>query len=110
MAWHQRIAQWLVADRLAEMSERVAGRSRMAVWQRVVDRLPGLTTAEMRGYVRARAIAIIASETQRLIEQEGAKISRMRGEIIAAASHSLVETIVAQMAQRRRSEPLRQAA
>jgi hypothetical protein len=110
MAWHHRIAQWLVADRLAEMTERVAGRSRMAVWQRVVDRLPALSAAEMRGYIRARAIAVISSETERLIEQEGARIARMRGEIIAAATNSLVETIVVQLSQRRRSEPLRQAA
>ena len=110
MAWHHRIAQWLVADRLAEMTERVAGRSRMAVWQRVVDRLPELAAAEMRGYVRARAVSIIAAETDRLIDQEGPRVARMRGEIVTAATASLVETIVVQLSQRRRTEPLRQAA
>jgi hypothetical protein len=64
----------------------------------------------MRGYVRARAVSVIAAETDRLIDQEGPHVARMRGEIVATATASLVETIVVQLSQRRRSEPLRQAA
>ena len=74
------------------------------------DRLPELAAAEMRGYVRARAVSIIAAETDRLIDQEGPRVARMRGEIVTAATASLVETIVVQLSQRRRTEPLRQAA
>lgn len=106
MAWPQRIAQWLVSDRLTEMSERVAGRSRLAVWQRVVDRLSLLDPTEARGYVRARAAVVVHAETDRLIEQEGAKIGRLRERIVAIASQSLVETIVAQV--RQHQQPLRQ--
>jgi CRP-like cAMP-binding protein len=102
MLWPRRITQWLVSDRLAEMSERVAGRSRLAVWQRVADRLAGLSPIEARGYVRARAIAIVQAETDRLVEQEGPRVGAMREQIIASATGALVETIVTQLQQQRR--------
>jgi hypothetical protein len=101
MAWPQLITQWLVSDRLAEMSERVAGRSRMAVWQRIVARGATLGPAESRGYIRARAASVVHAETDRLIEQEGPAVGRMRERIIGRATDSLVGTIVAQLAQRR---------
>jgi hypothetical protein len=110
MLWPQRITQWLISDRLAEMAERVAGRSRLAVWQRVADRLADLGPTEARGYVRARAIAVIYAETERLVEQEGPRVAKIREQIAASATHSLVETIVTQVQQRRSSHSLRQAA
>jgi len=110
MAWPQRIAQWLVSDRLTEMAERVAGRSRLAVWQRVAQRVAVLGPSESRGYVRARAAAAIQAETDRLIEQEGPSVGRLRERIIAAATESLVETIATQHAQRRSSPGQRRAA
>jgi hypothetical protein len=110
MAWPHMLAQWLVSDRLTEMAERVAGRSRLAVWQRVVERIATLGPAESRGYLRARAAGIIVAETDRLIEQEGAAVARMRERIIGAATESLVETIVMQLAQRRSGQVVRRAA
>jgi hypothetical protein len=101
MALTQLVTQWIVSDRLAEMSERVSGRSRMAVWQRIVQQSAMLGPAESRGYIRARAASVIHAETDRLIEQEGPAIGRMREQIIGRATESLVETIVAQLAQRR---------
>ncbi len=105
-----RITQWLVSDRLAEMAERIAGRSRLAVWQRVADRLGDLEAAEVRGYIRVRAMAIVEAETSRLIEQEGPRVGRIRQRIIATATQALVETIVAQVQSRRASVLHRQAA
>jgi hypothetical protein len=110
MLWTQRITQWLVSDRLAEMSERVAGRSRLVVWQRVVDRLPTLGPTEARGYIRARAAAVIHAETDRLIQQEGDRVGRMRTQIIESALLSLVNAIVAQITQRQPSGRQRAAA
>lgn len=113
MAWPQIvqkvIAQWLVFDHLTEMAERVAGRSRLAVWQRVSERLGSLGAMEARGYIRARSAAVIHAETDRLIEQEGAKVARIRERIVAAASASLVETIVVQVQQRRQTAVRRAA-
>jgi hypothetical protein len=110
MAWPQLLAQWLVSDRLTEMAERVAGRSRLAVWQRVVERIDTLGPAESRGYLRARAASIILAETDRLIEQEGTLVARMRERVIAAATDSLVETIVVQLASQRAGKVSRRAA
>jgi hypothetical protein len=110
MLWPARITQWLISDRLAEMAERVSGRSRLAVWQRVADRLSHLEAVEARGYVRVRAIAIVQAETSRLIDQEGQRVGRMREQIVASATNSLVETIVAQLEQRRSAQPRRYAA
>jgi len=110
MLWPQRITQWLVSDRLAEMAERVAGRSRLAVWQRVADKLVVLGPTEARGYVRVRAVAVVHAETDRLIAQEGFRVSRIRARIIESATQSLVETIVAQIQQRRTAQPRRHAA
>ena len=103
MFWHQRLAQWLVSDRLADLSERVAGRSRLAVWQRVSARLATLGASESRGYVRARAIAVVQAETDRLIEQDGPRVAALRERIIAAAIGTLVETIVGQVQEQRRA-------
>lgn len=110
MAWPQIITRWIVSDRLAEMSERVAGRSRMAVWQRIVERAATLGPTESRGYIRARAASVIHREIDRLIEQEGPAVGRMRERIISRATESLVETIVGQLAQRRVSYSHRKAA
>ncbi len=110
MLWPARITRWLVSDRLVEMAERVSGRSRLAVWQRVADRLHCLEPVEARGYIRVRAIAIVEAETNRLVEQEGPRVGRMRERIVLAATNSLVETIVAQVRQRRSALPRRLAA
>ncbi len=110
MAWPQLIAQWLVSDRLTEMAERVAGRSRLAVWQRIVERTATLGPTESRGYIRARAAGVVHAETDRLIQQEGATVGRLRERIIAAATNSLVETLVAQLQHRRSAHGLRRAA
>ena len=105
-----RFTRWLNSDRLNEMAERVAGRSRLAVWQRVADRLGDLEASEARGYVRVRALSIVEAETSRLVEQEGPRVGRIRQRLVATATQALVETIVAQVQSRRSTLLQRQAA
>jgi len=100
---------WFGSDRVADMAERVAGRSRLDVWQRVKDRLAQLGAAESRGYLRARAIGIVRDETLRLVAQEGASIARWQDAIEAAALDLLIRSIADQH-QQRRSGGLRRAA
>ena len=95
------VPNWLIIDRTAEMAERVAGRSRMAVWQRVSEKLSSLGPTECRGYIRARAIPVILEETDRLIEQEGRQLARNRGRIVESATDSLIRMVVSQVQQRR---------
>ena len=101
MVFAQLLDLWSAMDRTAELAERVAGRSRLAVWQRVMDRLPTLGPTEARGYIRARALAVVEEETQRLIEQEGAKIARQRERIAGQATENLIASIIGQVQQRK---------
>jgi hypothetical protein len=101
---------WLGIDRVAALAERVAGRSRMAAWQRVQEQLFSLSAAEARGYVRARAISVVKEETLRLIEQEGAAVERRQMQIEEAAIAMLVEMITAQTTQMKARHGLRRAA
>jgi hypothetical protein len=94
------LSQILGSDRFAEMAERVAGRSRLGVWQRVMHRLPSLGPTEARGYLRARAIAIVREETSRLVEQEGSVIARRRADIEESALNLLITMISSQTSQR----------
>jgi hypothetical protein len=93
------ITQWLVTDRVAEMSERVAGRSRMGSWQRVIGQVDRLSLPELRGYIRARIGTVVQDETDRLIEQEGPKVGKLRAQIIDQAMASLIETLASQILQ-----------
>ncbi len=94
------VSHLLGSDRITELAERIAGRSRMGVWQRVMHRLTTLGPTEARGYLRARGISVVREETSRLIEQEGAALARRRAEIEETAMHLLINMISAQMSQR----------
>jgi hypothetical protein len=106
----QLISRWLTSDRVTDLAERVAGRGRLAVWQRVMHRLPTLGPTEARGYLRARAVAVIREETDRLIEQEGAWVARHRGPIEDTALEMLIQTILAQLDHSRLQAGLSRAA
>jgi len=103
------LSQFLGSNHLAEMAERVAGRSRLGVWQRVVHRLPSLGPTEARGYLRARAISVVREETSRLVEQEGAAVARRQSEIEETALNLLISLISSQLSQRN-VRPSRRAA
>lgn len=101
MVFAQLLDLWSASDRTGELAERVAGRSRLAVWQRVMHRLPTLGPTEARGYIRTRALPIVEEETLRLIEQEGLKAARQREQIVEQATGTLISAILAQLQQRR---------
>jgi hypothetical protein len=48
--------------RWAAVVDRVAARSKTAVWQRVRDRVTSMSPARARGYIRARSTVIIERE------------------------------------------------
>jgi len=95
------IRTWLVPDRVTEMAERVAGRSRALVWQRVEHRLASLGPTESRGYLRVRTLEVVREEMSRLIQQEGARLIPLRKRIQERAVESLIETITSHLAQQR---------
>lgn len=105
MGLAQWMVDWLVTDKVAHLAERIAGRSRLATYQRVCERLPTLDAHEARGYIRARAALIVAQEADKLIAQEGASVQRLRGQLIDGAMDSLVTAILQQMEQTRNARP-----
>jgi hypothetical protein len=104
------VSNWLGTDPVEQLAERVACRSRMAVWQRVNRRLPLLGPTEGRGYLRARAAGVIHEETLRLIEQEGTRIARLQAIIEQAALSRLVSLVTMQLSQRQPAVAVRAAA
>ena len=110
VAVSEMVAQWLGGDRINQMAERVAGRSRLGVWERVAHRLPTLGPSEGRGYLRARAIGVVRQETTKLIEQEGRRLGGYREQIEEAALQLLVNMIFAQLGQPRSHSARRRAA
>ena len=105
MGLAQWMVDWLVTDKVAHLAERVAGRSRLATYQRVCERIGTLDAHEARGYIRARAVAIVTQEADKLIAQEGRSVERLRSQLIAAAMDSLVGAILQQMEQTLRARP-----
>jgi hypothetical protein len=93
------------------LGEKVANRSRSAVWERVSHRMHTLQGAEARGYIRARALAVIELETDLLITEEGLKAARHREQILRDASDSVIRLVLEQSQNIRRSKlPMRRAA
>jgi hypothetical protein len=93
------------------LGEKVASRSRVAVWNRVSHRMQTLTGAEARGYIRARAATVIEQETELLIAEEGAKASRHRDQILRDAHESVIRLVMEQAySSRRPALPMRRAA
>src|SRR4051812_29868620 len=84
------------------LADKVASRSRLAVWDRVSDRMDALNGAEARGYIRARAAAVIEWETDRLIEEEGNKVAGLRPRIVHDAGESIIRLVLEQAQPSRR--------
>jgi hypothetical protein len=104
------VARLLGSERVSALAERVAGRSRMGVWQRVLHQISTLGPIEARGYLRARGIAVVRDETRRLIEQEGAVAPAQRVEIEERAMEQLIEMVMGQVGQGRGQVTRRRAA
>lgn len=93
------------------LGEKVASRSRSAVWERVSHRMHALQGAEARGYIRARSLAVIEQETELLIAEEGPKAARHREQILRDASEGVIRLVLEQAQTSQRSKlPMRRAA
>lgn len=71
-----KLIQWLTGGRwqarLAELAEQAATRCHDTVWDRVHPRLAEFSLPEVRGYVRARSVALVEREVDYLLVVEGA--------------------------------------
>ncbi|QDU93252.1 hypothetical protein [Lignipirellula cremea] len=61
---------WRGRRQLTELSEKLACDCRHQVWQRIVNRAGGMSPAESRGYIRARAAVVVKREVLRAVQNE----------------------------------------
>lgn len=101
------LEKWLAPDRMERLAQRVAARSRLAVWERVQHRINTLPLAECRGYLRARAGLVVQEETARLLQEEGPGLAAFRQQIEEQALTRLIDAILEQV---RRQQPARRLA
>ncbi len=96
----QFIQQWFDRgrgkQRIADLAEAIAVRSRHAVWQRVAHRIDSLPPAEARGYVCARASATVRQQVDREIDREAGFVQARRDQLVRLAINAVVRLIVAQ--------------
>jgi hypothetical protein len=104
------LASLLGTDRVDELARRIAERSQVAVWQRVLHRISTLAGSEARGYVRARAGAIVLRETNLIVAEESIRIESLPMKIYQAALERVVELIVEQNRQQRQQAQPRKVA
>lgn len=76
--------------RMLALIDRVTARVQTPVWQRVHERLPSLGVHEARGYIRARAAAVIEIEMARVVDEE----PMLRPEHVRAVVHSVRHRVI----------------
>jgi hypothetical protein len=101
MGLSQLLGSLLGTDRVDELARRIAERSHGSVWQRVAHRIDTMAGSEARGYVRARAGAIVLRETNLIVAEENLRAESLPLKIYQAAIDRLIELVVEQSRQRR---------
>ena len=85
-----------LTDRVEEFSNTIASRSQSAIWNRVAHQVASLGAAEARGYIRARAAAVIHQETNRLITEVGSRFESRRRRLTESATEKVIPWILTQ--------------
>lgn len=105
------LASLLGTDRVDDVARRIAERSQGAVWQRVSHRIASLAGSEARGYVRARAGAIVLRETNLIIAEEQLRGDSLPMRIYQAALERVIDLATEQSRQQRQqAQPVRKVA
>ena len=111
MGLSQLLATLLGTDRVDELARRIAERSLGTVWHRVAHRIDTMAGSEARGYVRARAGAIVLRETNLIVAEENIRTESLPMKIYQAALERVIDLVVEQSRQRRlESQPARKVA
>ena len=111
MSFPSFLARLFTSQRPEILADKVASRSRQAVWDRVSHRIHSLSGAEARGYIRARAAAVIEPEADRLIRKEGGRAASLREKILRDATESVIRLVIEQVQiSRQRAAAVRRAA
>jgi hypothetical protein len=84
----------LQRTRLATLVDRVAARSQNAVHARVKDRLPAMNVHQARGYVRARAAAVLEREMGIVVAEVPGLTDADRSSILEAARQRVIRRLM----------------
>lgn len=90
------IAQIRPEARVMALAEQIAGDCRHAVWQRVGNRIVGMSQPAARGYTRARAAAVIDHEVDRAAAQRKRSGSTWRRKLVHYTTDAVVRMVMAQ--------------
>ncbi|MBI3463527.1 MAG: hypothetical protein HY000_10785 [Planctomycetes bacterium] len=89
------------AKHLAEVAIAVARRCRAEVLERCERRAVYMSAAEARGYIRARAAAVICPEVERTLAADSLLDAQAAAELLDQATEAVVELVHATVQQQR---------
>lgn len=88
------IARWRKGSQLVELSDALAIQSLESVWPLVEERVGELNSHQLRGYVRARSRGIVRELAQRLVVEQGRRITECTEDLLDLTTTGLVKLIV----------------
>lgn len=96
MSLFDRLRRFPQESEVKAIAQQVASRARHDVWQRVCGRIAALGTNEARGYIRARAKAVVAREMDIALAQTRRVRTVMRDRVTELANELVVRAVVSQ--------------
>jgi len=94
MDWKRLLARFRRDEMLSELAGEIAHRSRAAVWERISHRAGRMGLSEGRGYIRARAAAVIAVEVDRALSTETSIDAGQRVALAQRATGRVVRLVI----------------
>ncbi|MFO0867918.1 MAG: hypothetical protein U0935_03140 [Pirellulales bacterium] len=88
------IARWRGQPSLGEMSDALAARSLESVWPLMEARVGELSSSELYGYVRARALPLVRELVRRTTAEQGRRMAGRSAELIDLTIAALVHLVV----------------
>lgn len=106
-----RLVSLLPGKRLFAFANLAAERAHDAIWIRVIRNALAMNEAEARGYIRARAAAVVQRESSRILFDEPS-LRAQEETLVSKATEIAVASIWSQIAslQRQSAQPRRRAA
>jgi hypothetical protein len=104
MDWLKNLQLWLLGPDLSALAEQIAIRSRTAVWQRIEQRVHGLSLAEARGYVRVRAAHVVRQQVDQILETDAAVRPAVRPQLEELAMEAVLRQAILDVLHARRMQ------
>jgi hypothetical protein len=89
------VARFRPDARMARLAERIADRCQAAVWERICRRAPGMAVAEARGYIRARAAAVVHAEVESALAEQPVIARAWRSRLVEMVTEEVVRAALA---------------